>query len=48
MYEINLVEEEIVLILQALDFNEEQNIHLTEVQFNIANSIRSKINAIIE
>ena len=48
MYEINLAEEEISLILQALDFHEEQNIHLTEVQFNIANSIRNKIDAIIE
>ena len=47
MYEINLAEEEISLIIQALDLHEEQNIHLTEVQFNIANSIRSKINAII-
>lgn len=47
MYEIDLVEEEISLILQALDFNEEQNNHLTEVQFNIANSIRSKIDAIL-
>ena len=32
---------------EALDFNEEQNIHLTEVQFNIANSIRNKIDTII-
>ena len=47
MYKIDLTEEEISLILQALDFHEEQNIHLTEVQFNIANSIRSKIDAIL-
>ena len=47
MYEIDLAEEEISLILQALDFHEEQNIHLTEVQFNIANSIRSKIDKIL-
>ena len=47
MYKIDLTEEEISLILQALDFHEEQNIHLTEVQFNIANSIRSKIDTIL-
>ena len=47
MYEIDLTEEEISLILQALDFHEEQNTHLTEVQFNIANSIRNKIDKIL-
>ena len=47
MYKVDLTEEEVSLILQALDFHEEQNIHLTEVQFNIANSIRNKIDAIL-
>ena len=47
MYKIDLTEEEISLILQALDFHEEHNIHLKEVQFNIANNIRNKINEII-
>ena len=48
MYKIDLTEEEISLILQALDFHEEQNIHLREVQFNIANNIRNKIDTIIK
>ena len=47
MYKVDLTEEEISLILQALDFHEEQNIHLTEVQFNIANNIRNKIDKIL-
>lgn len=43
MYNLSLTEEEISIILQSLDFYEEQNIHLTEPFYNIINNIRGKI-----
>lgn len=45
MYKIDLTEEEISLILQALDFYEEHNLHLRD--FDTINSIRQKTDKIL-
>lgn len=47
MYNLSLTEEEVSIILQSLDFYEEQNIHLTKVFYDIINDIRGKVDEIL-
>lgn len=47
MYNLSLTEEEVSIILQSLDFYEEQNIHLREEHYNIINGIRTKADEIL-
>lgn len=47
MYSLVLTEEDVSIILQALDFFEEHNIHLREQHYNIINNIRTKVDEIL-
>lgn len=47
MYKLELTEEEIVIILQALSHYQYNNPHVTETQWDIANQVAEKIDDVI-
>ena len=47
MYKLNLTEEEIVIIMQALSYYQFDNPYTTEEQYQIAQNVRNKIDEII-
>lgn len=47
MYYLKFTEEEIAIILQAIQKYEYDNIYITEEQFNIAENVIAKIDEVI-
>lgn len=47
MYELNLTETEIAIMMQALSHCQYNNIHVSEEQYDIAENILNKIDEII-
>lgn len=47
MYELNLTETEVAIIMQALSYYQYNNVHISEEQYDIAENILNKIDEII-
>jgi hypothetical protein len=47
MYELNLTETEIAIVMQALSHYQYNNVHVSEEQYDIAENILNKIDEII-
>lgn len=47
MYKVEFTEEELSIILQAIMFYQDRNLHFTEKQYNIAERIYAKIDEIL-
>lgn len=47
MYRLELTEEEVAIILQALSHYQYNNPHISEEQWNIANQVVEKIDGVI-
>ena len=47
MYELNLTETEIAIVMQALSHYQYNNAHVTEEQYDIAENILNKIDEIL-
>ena len=47
MYDLQLTEDEISIILQALNYFQYENPYITEEQYDIANNVTNKIDYMI-